>query len=601
MGDHFNTRAEGQAIMLDYYHKGIKFIVEEKLEGQEFSLFTFTDGINMKHCPPIQDFKRAYDNDRGPNTGGMGCTNYLPFLTKTDINEAELINQLVIDYLPKYVKVFGGMSKKYKGVLYGSFIKTTEGIRVIEYNCRFGDPEVISLLELMKTDFFKVCESVANGKLEIPIEFEDKLVLTKYIVPEGYPNNPYKNYEFYAHKLNQDNIIWASAYQTNDHIIQLGSRIFAYTMKGKNINTLTTKINNELDKVQGRVFYRKNIIKKGSQYELAGVNIDIGNEIVKKIQPLIRITENKNVLSKAGGFNGMVKLGKNVLVSSMDGVGTKSILSKQLFGLKGLKYLGMDLVNHCINDILVSGAKPLFFLDYFASSELSTDEVVAFVSGVSQACKESDVILAGGETAEMPQVYNDNHCDLVGTIVGKVKEHEIINGKENIKKDDFIIGLEANGLHTNGYSLIRKLLKVAKEQNKYPSQEILNKLCQPHKCYLNDIQELQSQTTINGLCHITGGGLVDNPPRVLDKTLELKLKEEKLFNDPIYDWIKSLNYVSEEEMKKVFNCGYGMLVFISSQNMYKLEKPYTILGNVVKKVEYMNLENEYYFNHLINI
>lgn len=583
MGEHFHTYAEAQTIMLDFLNRGIKFIVEEKLEGEEFSLMVITDGKNTAHCPPIQDFKRAYKN--GPNTGGMGCTNYLPFLSRKDIGIATIINEMVIRYLPEYCKPYGGGRKKYKGILYGSFIKTKKGIRVIEYNCRFGDPEVIQLLASMKSDFFSVCSKVVKEKLSDPLEFDTKIYLTKYIVPEGYPEEPYRNYEFYAHKLNQDNIIWSSAYKTKEHTIQLGSRIFAYTMCGDDIERLRLKINEELDKVQGRVYYRKDIgyFEKESKYEEAGVNIDVGNEIVRQIQPYIRITENKNVLSSSGGFNGMIKLGKEVLVSSMDGVGTKSILSRELMGLKGMEYLGMDLVNHCINDILVSGATPLFFLDYFASSKLEVDEVVSFVSGVSQACAKSNVILAGGETAEMPQVYNKEHCDLVGTIVGKVKTKNIINGKDNIEKGDYIIGLRAEGLHTNGYSLIRKLLEESKKQDKYPSQEILGRLCSPHKCYLEEVQELQKQTKINGLCHITGGGLVDNPPRVLNKTLEIKLKEELLFNDPIYEWIESLNYVSREEMMKVFNCGYGMLVFISPKNMYKLTQPYTILGTVVKK------------------
>ena len=154
----------------------------------------------------------------------------------------------------------------------------------------------------------------------------------------------------------------------------------------------------------------------------------------------------------------MIQLGDNIVVSSMDGVGTKSIFTKQVLGNKGFINLGMDLVNHCINDILVSGAKPFLFLDYFASSKLIFEEVTNFVKGISIACQASNTILAGGETAEMPNVYKDSHCDLVGTIIGTVDKDKIINGKKNIKEGDVVLGLKAEGLHTNGFSLIRKLI-----------------------------------------------------------------------------------------------------------------------------------------------
>ena len=577
MGDHFNTLKEGKEICNDLYNKKISFIVEEKLIGEEFSLISITDGKNISHCPPIQDYKRLYDNNMGPNTGGMGAVmNYLPFLNEEDIKIAEKINSLVIQNISNYIN----STNKYKGILYGSFIKTNNGIRVIEYNCRFGDPEVIPLFESMKTDFYEICVNISKKTLS-KIEFDTTPILTKYIVPEGYPNNSLKNYEFYVHNINNDNIIWASCEKINEHYLQLGSRIFAYTLKGNNIITLKNEINNELEKVQGRIFYRKDIgnylINK---YEEAGVNIDLGNKIVKEIQPLIKNTENNSVLSTSGGFNGMIECGDKILVSSMDGVGTKSIFVKNVMGEKGLENLGQDLVNHCINDILVSGAQPLFFLDYFASSKLSCEEVVYFVKGVSKACANSGVILAGGETAEMPGVYKDEHCDLVGTIVGSLEKTEIIDGKRDIKRGDIVLGLKSNGLHTNGYSLIRKLMKIAEEKNKMPTEEIIEKLCRPHKCYLEEINNLLKKIKINGLCHITGGGFIDNPPRILPEELKLELDNSKLFKDKIYDWIKSLDYVTEEEMLKVFNCGYGMLIIISPEELNKLED-YDLLGRVI--------------------
>ena len=579
MGDHFNSSEDGKNICIDLYNKNISFIVEEKLIGEEFSLISITDGINISHCPPVQDYKRAYENNTGPNTGGMGAVlNHLPFLNDEDIKIAEKINQMVIENISQYTNT----NHKYKGVLYGSFIKTQDGICVIEYNCRFGDPEIIPLFEAMKTNFYNICLNISKKTLA-PIHFDNSCILTKYIVPEGYPNKSLKNYEFYVHNINNNNIIWANCEKINNHYLQLGSRTFAYTLKGNNILDLQKQMNKDLEKVQGRVFYRKDIGSfYQSKYSVAGVNIELGNKIVQQIQPFIKKTENSSVLSTSGGFNGMIECGDKILVSSMDGVGTKSIFVKNVMGDIGLENLGQDLVNHCINDILVSGAQPLFFLDYFASSKLSADEVVYFVKGVSKACAMSGVILAGGETAEMPDVYKDGHCDLVGTIVGSIDKLDIINGKKDIKCGDIVLGLKSDGLHTNGYSLIRKLLKIGEEKNNKPSSEIMYSLCRPHKCYLPEVNTLLKKIKINGLCHITGGGFIDNPPRVLPEGLKLQLDHTKLFKDKIYDWIKSLKYVSEEEMLKVFNCGYGMLVIISETELNKLEKgKYDILGKVV--------------------
>ena len=577
MKDHFESFDEGLELCEKLNKQNIDFIIEEKLFGQEFSLFSITDGKNIVHCPPIQDYKRAYDNNQGPNTGGMGCImNHLPFLKENDIKDAENINKLVLQ------NISTNYQSEYVGVLYGSFIKTNKGIRVIEYNCRFGDPEVISLLESMKTDFYAVCLDILNKTLK-SIDFNNKPILTKYIVCENYPENPLINYEFYVNKINTNNIIWGNCEKRGSHNIQLGSRIFAYSLSGDNIIDLKNQINNELHKVGGRVYFREDIgnicIEK---YKECGVNIDLGNDIVKNIQKFIKQTENSSVLSKSGSFNGMIEYNNTVLVSSMDGVGTKSIFVKDIMGSKGLINLGQDLVNHCINDILVSGAQPLFFLDYFASSTLSSDEVVNFVNGVSNACKNSNVILAGGETAEMPNVYKDNHCDLVGTIVGVLDKNNIIDGKKNIKKGDIIIGLKSNGLHTNGYSLLRKLIEIGKKTNNQPNKNVIETLCRPHKCYLQEVNHLLKKIKINGLCHITGGGLIDNPPRILPNDLKLDLHYDKLFDDELYDWIKSLNYVTENEMLKVFNCGFGMLVIISQEEYNKIcHENYIVLGKII--------------------
>ena len=197
MDEHFKTNEEGVKICLDYFEKNIPFHIEEKLEGEEFSLISISDGINIQHCPPIQDYKRLCEN--GLNTGGMGCImNCLSFLNSEDIEQAEKINTLVTNNIKNYLK----SEYNYKGILYGSFIKTENGIRVIEYNCRFGDPEVICLLDNMQSDFSNICYNIAKENLTKKIIFDNSPIITKYIVPEGYPTNSMKNYEFYIHKIN---------------------------------------------------------------------------------------------------------------------------------------------------------------------------------------------------------------------------------------------------------------------------------------------------------------------------------------------------------------------------------------------------------------
>ena len=242
-----------------------------------------------------------------------------------------------------------------------------------------------------------------------------------------------------------------------------------------------------------------------SPYTQSGVNVEEGNKVITEITPLVKSTYNEIVLNSIGGFAGCYSLKKitdtyddPILVSSIDGVGTKSIVSIDHLGLQGFYNLGNDIVNHCINDVLVQGAIPIYFLDYFASSTIDSSEVKEFVRGITDACNKCKCVILGGETAEMPNIYMTKKHDFVGAMTGVVERNKIIDGKKTIEADDVLIGLPSSGLHTNGYSLIRSLMK------KYPDQftnELLNKLCVPHKSYLTEIQTLlTNEIPIHGLC-----------------------------------------------------------------------------------------------------
>ncbi len=283
-------------------------------------------------------------------------------------------------------------------------------------------------------------------------------------------------------------------------------------------------------------------------YSLAGVNIDKGNKFVKLIKNDVNSTYTNNVISKHGNFGGEFKFQNSVLVASTDGVGTKGILVKQQTG--NYYNCGHDIVNHSVNDILVQGAIPLFFLDYIASSKLNIEDSASFVKGCCDACKKVNCVLLGGETAEMPSVYQEGHMDMVGTIVGEKKLSIGV-----VEKGDIAIGLPSSGPQTNGYTLIRKIM-----DSHLPPDDVLQKFLEPHGSFLEQVMRIDQQFTITGMCHITGGGLVENLKRVLPDKHEIKL--EDIEYPDWCKWLKRKGNLSDIEMKKIFNCGIGFIVFV---------------------------------------
>jgi phosphoribosylaminoimidazole synthetase/phosphoribosylamine--glycine ligase len=594
-GDHLHSFDECVEYCKEIHNAGERFLIEEKLVGQEFSYISFCDGSSIQHTIPVKDFKRAYEGDNGPNTGSMGSiteyNNRLDFLTDDDILTCQLINDMVINCLQYKC------SSLYKGIIYGGFMKTESGIKIIEYNARFGDPECINILELMETEFYKVIVAIVEEKLSnLELKFKPDASVFKYLVPLGYPDNPVKKELFTYNPEHNQQLIGASigsAKDANNKLYELGSRAIGYIVTGVDLNDCAAECNRLSDSVKGPLFYRKDIGLNTSDngkslYEKSGVNIEEGNETVKKIQSYVESTFNDNVVSNFGDFSGMFKLSgyKNpVLVSTTDGVGTKSILVLKKYGPKvGYRMLGRDIVNHCVNDILVKGAKPLFFLDYFAANKINSEHVKYFVSGIAQACKDANCVLIGGETAEMPDVYNTGHSDIVGTMIGVVEQDKIVDGKRNIKQGDIVIGFQSSGPHTNGYSLIRKIVDDYENINgKMPSDIIMN-LCATHKSYLPIYEYLTGNNVkIKGMVHITGGGFEDNVPRVLPEGMSIKY--EKWDYSPIFQYIQKIGNVSDKEMNRVFNCGIGMVMIIDNDNYKVLKKlnktmKFTIMGYV---------------------
>jgi phosphoribosylformylglycinamidine cyclo-ligase len=301
------------------------------------------------------------------------------------------------------------------------------------------------------------------------------------------------------------------------------------------------------------------------------VDLEAGDETVRRIKSFAKSTFNKNVISDIGLFGGFYELDleeykKPVLVSSVDGVGTKL---KIAFALDKHNTVGQDLVNHCTNDIAVCGAKPLYFLDYLAFGKLNPDTAEKIIEGFSIACRENNCALIGGETAEMPGLYSQDEYDMSGTIVGVVEKDKVINGK-NISKGNVLLGFPSNGLHTNGYSLARKiLLDKYKLTDKFEGVElpIGEELLKVHKSYLKLILHLKENIDIKGFSHITGGGIVGNTKRILREGFALKINWDAWELPGIFKLIQSTGNIADDEMRRVFNLGIGLIAVIDKNDV----------------------------------
>jgi phosphoribosylformylglycinamidine cyclo-ligase len=309
--------------------------------------------------------------------------------------------------------------------------------------------------------------------------------------------------------------------------------------------------------------------KKKSAYAQAGVDIDVMMNSLTRIKKDVKSTNTKGVVSEIGSFGGLFQSpGKEfLLVASADGVGTKLNVAHMA---KNHRTVGQDLVNHCVNDILVQGATPLFFLDYLGTAALDPKVFEDVIAGFCKACRENSCALLGGETAEMPGLYPKGEYDLVGTIVGQVEKKNIITG-EKIRKGDLLIGLPSSGLHTNGYSLARKIIfEIANKKLHHlvPGTKTTfeKALLAVHKSYLNPVTALMKKVKIQGMAHITGGGLIDNVPRILPDHVDAVFDRSTWKTLAIFDFIEQAGNVDHEEMYRVFNMGIGMVIFVRAKD-----------------------------------
>jgi phosphoribosylformylglycinamidine cyclo-ligase len=301
-------------------------------------------------------------------------------------------------------------------------------------------------------------------------------------------------------------------------------------------------------------------------YRDAGVDIDAGEALVERIKPFAKRTLRPEVLAGIGGFGALVELPKRyrnpVLVSGTDGVGTKLKLA---FLLNRHDTVGIDLVAMSVNDVLVQGAEPLFFLDYFACGKLDVGVAADVIQGIARGCEQAGCALIGGETAEMPGMYPDGEYDLAGFCVGVVEKDRVIDGR-GIVPGDVVLGLASSGAHSNGYSLVRRILERARPDlaADFHGRPLADVLIEPTRIYVKPVLQLLGAVKVKGLAHITGGGLVENVPRVLPDGVQAVLERSAWPLPPLFSWLQAQGNVADGEMHRVFNCGIGMVVVVAS-------------------------------------
>lgn len=325
-------------------------------------------------------------------------------------------------------------------------------------------------------------------------------------------------------------------------------------------------------------------------YRDAGVDIDAGDRLVENIKPFAKRTLRPEVLTGIGGFGALFEISKKyqnpVLVSGTDGVGTKLKLA---FQLNQHDNIGIDLVAMSVNDILVQGAEPLFFLDYFACGQLNVETATAVISGIAKGCEQAGCALIGGETAEMPGMYPHGEYDLAGFAVGIVEKDRIISGT-TIQDGDIVLGLASSGAHSNGYSLIRKII----ENNRidlssdFNGRKLSDAIMAPTRIYVKPLLELIQQLPVRGLAHITGGGLIENVPRILPHQVMAVLQKDSWEMPPLFHWLQQQGNVADHEMARVFNCGIGMVIVVAPHHVENAMNSLRASGETVWQIGEIN-------------
>jgi phosphoribosylamine--glycine ligase/phosphoribosylformylglycinamidine cyclo-ligase len=548
---------------------GEAFVVEERMTGPECSLLALCDGRTAVALPLAQDHKRIGEGDTGPNTGGMGAYAPAPIPYPADELLATFV-QPVLDHL-------AAAGTPYVGCLYAGLMLTADGPRLVEYNVRFGDPEAQAVLPLLACDLAAVALAATRGDITaVPLEIAPGASCTVVAAAPGYPAAPRLGDRILtslrpaerASTSSESALLFPAGMADG---VTTGGRVLAVTGLGADLAAAREAAYRGMAEVHfDGMQVRRDIGWRAPGAELrsyaaAGVDIDEGNRAVAQLKTAVERTHGAEVVRGVGSFGGafsakaLLAMDDPVLVASTDGVGTKVELAARLGKVRGT---GVDIVNHCVGDVLVQSARPLFFLDYIAASTLDADLVADIVSGMGAACEAAGCTLLGGETAEMPGVYAPGAFDIAGTLVGVAERGDLLP-RPDVGVGDVLIGVASSGPHTNGYSLLRKLFAWI-PMDVVPAgldRPLGDALLEPHRNYLDVLTPALATGHVKALAHITGGGLPENVPRVLPAGVDARIDLGSWPVPPLFQLVRELaTGLDVHELHRTLNMGIGMVI-----------------------------------------
>jgi phosphoribosylaminoimidazole synthetase len=457
---------------------------------------------------------------------------------------------------------------------------TKDGPRLLEYNCRFGDPEAQVLLSLLDSDIVELLLACTNGSLTSNhLVIRDGSALAVVLAAHNYPHPP-RTGDIITNLPTTNpmsSVFHGGTEVVNGQLVTAGGRVLTCVGVGQTLDEARTHAYATASRISyDGVQLRRDIAWRApgatiTSYASTGVNIDEGTRAVDLIKASVAKTATSHVLRGVGAFGGALDVSflkefdHPVLVGSTDGVGTKVELAARTGRIRGT---GHDIVNHCVNDVLVQRAYPLFFLDYLASSHLNADNVAEVVGGMADACAAAGCVLLGGETAEMPGVYVDGAFDIAGTLVG-VAEREQLLPLPTIAAGDVLIGVASNGPHTNGYSYLRKLFAwIPMESQPVPlDRPLVEALLEPHRNYLPVLKNALNTEHVKALVHITGGGLPENMPRVLPEGIGAIINLGSWPMPPLFQLVSELSTLDTDELYRTLNMGVGMVVIVAPEHV----------------------------------
>uniref|UniRef100_A0A8C3FIW0 Trifunctional purine biosynthetic protein adenosine-3 n=1 Tax=Chrysemys picta bellii TaxID=8478 RepID=A0A8C3FIW0_CHRPI len=571
---------------------GETVVIEELLEGEELSCLCFTDGVTVAPMPLVQAHKQLMDGDQGPNTAGMGA--YCPV---PQIPEA-LLEKIKDSILQHVVDGMRQEGTTYVGVLQTGLVRTKDDVKIINFDCHFGDPQCQVILPLLKNDFYEVIQATIDGKLCscMPAWSENRTAVSVVMASEGYPGDYVKGMEVTGLLQAQElevKVFHAGTTMRDDKVVTDGGRVLTVTAIKEDLMAALEEANKGVAAIrfQGAI-YRK----------------DIGYQAIAFLQRSVYVskgTSRNRCLPKLGGSTDFFDLKSSgyddpILVSRTKGIGSKLQIAQMC---KKHDTIGQDLVAMCLNDILAQGAEPLFFLDYFACGKLDAEVAQAVIAGIAEACKKAGCALLGRETAEMPGMYSPGEYDLAGFAVGAVERGQMFLQLERVAEGDVVIGLASSGIHSHGFNLVRKILLMSSLHYSSPvpggcgDQPLGELLLTPTKIYSKALLPVLRSGHVKAFAPITGGGLLESIPRILPESFSVILDAYSWQIPEIFSWLQTEGNLSEEEMARTFNCGIGAVLMADKELAQQVLKDVQrheeawLIGNIVPRSSHVKVKN----------